>query len=94
MTINEIIDNKEVLKPIYCAFPWCTEMLENGMLKAKREYLGDHEVNDTVRISFLEGPMVIEGELYNIYEYKIVSKVAYEDGEYYHCELIGRVCTK
>ena len=85
---------EEPIKPIYTAFPWVSELLEDKSLNVKCSYLRDYSVGDIAHIAFLEGPMAIEGELYNIYNYKVVSKETGEDGEYYHCELIDRVCTK
>lgn len=55
------------------------EILEDNILKVKCSALDGFNKNDIVMIYFPkeEFPM----------EYKIMSRVIYEDGDYYHCEL-------
>ena len=55
------------------------EVLEDNTLKVKCSALGGFNKNDIVMVYFPkeEFPM----------EYKIMSRVMYEDGDYYHCEL-------
>ena len=58
------------------------EILEDGTMKVSCELLKDFNKNDHVLLEFVEEnpPAVLE--------YKIMSKVIYADGEYYHCELM------
>lgn len=57
------------------------EILEDGTLKVSCGLLRDFNKNDLVLFEFVEEnpPAVLE--------YKIMSKVIYVDGDYYHCEL-------
>ena len=57
------------------------EILEDGTLKVNCGLLRDFNKNDLVLFEFVEEnpPAVLE--------YKIMSKVVYKDGDYYHCEL-------
>ena len=57
------------------------EVLPDNTLKVKREVLKDYNKNDTVFVVFPDDP-----DGFPIV-YKIVSKVVYEDGDYYHCVL-------
>ena len=58
------------------------EILEDGTMKVSCELLKDFNKNDHVLLEFVEEtpPAVLE--------YKIMSKVIYAYGEYYHCELM------
>ena len=58
------------------------EILEDGTMKVSCELLKDFNKNDHVLLEFVEEnpPAVLE--------YKIMSKVIYADGDYYHCELM------
>lgn len=58
------------------------ELLEDGILKVRCELLKDFNKNDIIRVQFLGEPNV------DLLPYKIVSKVIYEDVDYYHCELM------
>ena len=58
------------------------ELLEDGTLKVHCELLKDFNKNDIIRVQFLGEPNV------DLLPYKIMSKVIYEDGDYYHCELM------
>jgi hypothetical protein len=57
------------------------ELLEDGTLKVSCKLLRDFNKNDYVLFEFVDeaNPVVLE--------YKIISKVIYTDGDYYHCEL-------
>ena len=56
-------------------------ILDDGTLKIKRGLLTDYNKNDYVLFEFIDEPTI------SFLEYKIVSKVEYEDGDYFHCEL-------
>lgn len=58
------------------------ELLDDGTLKLKAEFMKGFNKNDIVRVKFID-----EDDTYPL-PYKIVSKVIYEDGDYYHCELM------
>lgn len=60
-------------------------LLDDGTLKIKCPLLKGYNKNDTVRFFFDEE----DYDRTPILTYKIVSKVEYEDGDYYHCEFIG-----
>lgn len=57
------------------------ELLEDGTLKVSCGLLRDFNKNDYVLFEF------VDEETPSVLEYKIVSKVIYSDGDYYHCEL-------
>ena len=57
------------------------ELLEDGTLKVNRQLLQAFNKNDHLLIKFVEDPDS------DPLPYKIVSKVIYADGDYYHCEL-------
>lgn len=58
------------------------ELLEDGILKVRRELLKDYNKNDCVKLCFAEEePCALT--------YKIVSKVEYADGDYYHLDFIS-----
>ena len=54
----------------------------DGELKVSCKLLKDFNKNDYIYVDFVEEPNAA------IIIYKIVSKVVYEDGDYYHCELM------
>lgn len=58
------------------------ELLEDSTLKVKCEILKNFNKNDTVQIMFADenGSPVLT--------YKIISKVIYGDGDYYHCDFM------
>jgi hypothetical protein len=58
------------------------ELLEDGILKVRRELLKDYNKNDRVKLCFAEEDSCS-------LTYKIVSKVEYADGDYYHLDFIG-----
>lgn len=58
----------------------CT-ILDDGTLKIRRDLLKDYNKNDLVNLYFIDEPDT------SILTYKIISKVVYTDGDYYHCEL-------
>ena len=57
------------------------ELLEDGTMKISCAFLKDYNKNDYVTFEFPEEDLVA------FLTYKIVSKVIYADGDYYHCEL-------
>jgi hypothetical protein len=57
------------------------ELLEDGTLKLSAKSLKGFNKNDYIRVQFLGEPDVAR------LPYRIVSKVIYADGDYYHCEL-------
>ena len=58
------------------------ELLEDGNLKVSRNFLKDYNKNDYVRFHFTD-----EAES-GSFMYKIISKVMYADGDYFHCEMM------
>jgi hypothetical protein len=58
------------------------ELLEDGTLKVRCELLKDYNKNDRVKLCFAEEDSCS-------LTYKIISKVIYEDGDYYHLDFIG-----
>jgi hypothetical protein len=58
-------------------------VLEDGTLKVSRKLLNDFNKNDYVNFRFVDEPESF------VLRYKIVSKVIYEDGDYYHLDFIG-----
>ena len=57
------------------------ELLEDGTLKVSCQLLREFNKNDYVLFEFVDDKDAA------ILEYKIISKVIYKDGDYYHCEL-------
>lgn len=55
-------------------------LLEDGTLKVSCKLLKDFNKNDYIKVRF------IDEEEIESFLYKIISKVIYEDGDYYHCE--------
>ena len=55
-------------------------IVEDNKLKVSCKLLKDFNKNDKVRVYFTEEKTILT--------YKIISKVIYEDGDYYHLELI------
>ena len=58
------------------------ELLEDGTLKVSCKFLRDFNKNDEVIFEFCDEPEA------SVLTYKIMSKVIYGDGDYYHCELM------
>ena len=56
------------------------DMVDNTTIKVKCEELAAFNKNDHILIIFAEDPTWPV-------EYKIISKVVYEDGDYYHCRI-------
>ena len=55
-------------------------LLEDGSIKVKCDILKGFNKNDTVQLMFVDENNI------SILTYKIISKVIYADGDYYHCE--------
>lgn len=58
------------------------ELLEDGTMKISCDLLRGFNKNDEVIFEFVDEPEV------SLLTYKIMSKVIYKDGDYYHCELM------
>ena len=58
------------------------ELLKDGTIKVSCELLKDFNKNDYVSFAFVDSGSWPPA-------YKIVSKVEYEDGDYFHCDFIG-----
>lgn len=58
------------------------ELLEDGTLKLSAKFMKGFNKNDMIRVQFLGEHDV------DLLPYKIMSKVEYVDGDYYHCELM------
>lgn len=58
------------------------ELLDDGTLKLKAEFMNGFNKNDIIRVKFID-----ENDTCPL-PYKIMSKVIYEDGDYFHCELM------
>lgn len=54
---------------------------DDGNLKIACELMRDFNKNDLVRLQFIDIPDS------DLFIYKVISKVEYADGDYYHCEL-------
>lgn len=61
------------------------ELLEDGMLKVKYEVLKEFNKNDIVKFFFKDEQTT---DYIPLLTYKIVSKVEYEDGDYWLCDFI------
>ena len=55
-------------------------IVEDDKLKIKYQLLQDFNKNDSVRIRFVEDNIILT--------YKIISRVMYSDGDYYHLEFV------
>ena len=58
------------------------EILDNNDFKIRKEVLKDYNKNDSVYV-YCE-----DDSNSDILELKIISKVVYKDGDYYHCEMV------
>jgi hypothetical protein len=58
------------------------ELLDDGTLKLSAKFMKGFNKNDMIRVQFID-----ENDTYPL-PYKIMSKVEYADGDYYHCELM------
>lgn len=58
------------------------ELLDDGVLKVRCDLLRGFNKNDLVKFQFVCEPQC------SPITYKIVSKVEYKDGDYYHCDLV------
>lgn len=59
------------------------EIIEDGVLKVRCEFLNnDFNKNDTVIFEFIDEATP------TFLAYRILSKVIYEDGDYYHCDIV------
>ena len=80
--LNEADESSDFDEAIVTVSEEDYELLEDGTLKISVKFLKDFNKNDIIRIQFLN-----ENDT-GLLPYKIMSKVIYEDGDYYHCELM------
>jgi hypothetical protein len=73
----------EDLDPIVAITSDDYELLEDGTLKVSCGLLKDFNKNDCLRLQFVGEP-----ESVPIITYKIISKVEYKDGDYYHLDFM------
>lgn len=78
---EEDIDFEENSDPVVELHTADFEITEDGLLKVSCNKLKDFNKNDLVRVLFID-----EAET-SPFLYKIISKVIYTDGDYYHCDL-------
>lgn len=76
-------DSEENVDPVVELKTSDYSVLEDGELKVSRKLLKDYNKNDYVNFRFVDEPESF------ILRYKIVSKVEYADGDYYHLDFIG-----
>lgn len=76
---EDIEDIEDIEYPIVNLTEQDYELLSDGTLKVKRSLLKDYNKNDYFKVMFV-------GEHNHPIIYKIVSKVVYDDGDYFHCE--------
>ncbi len=74
-------DSVEDTEPTIFIYNKDYELLEDGTLKVRRELLKDFNKNDRVKLCFIEEDSCS-------LTYKIISKVEYADGDYYHLDFI------
>lgn len=75
-------DSVEDTEPTIFIYNKDYELLEDGTLKVRRELLKDYNKNDRVKLCFAEEDSCS-------LTYKIISKVEYSDGDYYHLDFIS-----
>jgi hypothetical protein len=83
-----LTSHNDFIEPIYFLMPHNDyEVLEDNTLKIKcKPLLADVNKNDIIKVAICDTP---EAALHpTVLKYKVVSKVIYEDGDYYHCELL------
>lgn len=80
--------HNDFIEPIYFLYPHNEyKILEDNTLKIKiKPFLNGVNKNDIIKVAICDTP---ESMLHpTVLKYKVVSKVIYEDGDYYHCELM------
>lgn len=80
--------HNDFIEPIYFLHPHNEyKILEDNTLKIKiKPFLNGVNKNDIIKVAICDTP---ESMLHpTVLKYKVVSKVIYEDGDYYHCELM------
>jgi len=80
--LEACLDEVEDPDPIVDIIEHDYELLGDGNLKISCKLLTDFNKNDYVKFRFID-----EDEP-TILAFKIISKVLYEDGNYYHCEFV------
>ena len=84
LRLDEVYNSEEIGldgEPVVAISASDYELLEDNTLKISKEILKDYNKNDFVNIYFADDPDS------DILQCKIVSKVTYKDGDYYHCEI-------
>lgn len=79
--LEEMLDELVEVDPIIAITADDYELLEDGALKVRCDLLKGFNKNDYLRLQFVGEP-----ESVPVLTYKIMSKVIYEDGDYYHLE--------
>ncbi len=79
--LEEMLDELVEVDPIIAITVEDYELLEDGTLKVRCDLLKGFNKNDYLRLQFVGEP-----ESVPVLTYKIMSKVIYEDGDYYHLE--------
>lgn len=79
--LEEMLDELVEVDPIIAITAEDYELLEDGALKVRCDLLKGFNKNDYLRLQFVGEP-----ESVPVLTYKIMSKVIYEDGDYYHLE--------
>jgi hypothetical protein len=79
--LEEMLDELVEVDPIIAITAEDYELLEDGALKVHCDLLKGFNKNDYLRLQFVGEP-----ESVPVLTYKIISKVIYEDGDYYHLE--------
>lgn len=79
--VDEMSDESVEVDPIIAITAEDYELLEDGALKVRCDLLKGFNKNDYLRLQFVGEP-----ESVPVLTYKIISKVIYEDGDYYHLE--------
>ena len=74
-------EESDIEDPIVAVCKDDYELLEDGTLKLSAKFMKGFNKNDYIRVQFIDEPDAAR------LPYRIVSKVIYADGDYYHCEL-------
>lgn len=72
----------EIEEPFVSVLSSDCKLIDDGILKIRCDLLKNYNKNDLVKLYFIDEPDT------SILTYKIISKVTYVDGDYYHCDLM------
>ena len=75
-------DVPEIEEPFVPVLSADCKLIDDGILKIRCDLLKNYNKNDLVNLYFIDEPDT------SILTYKIISKVTYVDGDYYHCDLL------